>query len=289
MQVLIDCHGHSAVGRVRDVNEDQFLIADLARTLSVEQTSLPVDEQARRIAAMQGKLLVVADGMGGHASGQRASTLAIEAIAHYALEALPWILELDQHLDSSFREQLQRALVRAEAAIEGDAAGAPEREGMGTTLTMAYVLWPHLYVVHVGDSRCYLLRGGQLQQLTRDHTVAQQMVDQGRLAPEDVESSEYAHVLWNAIVAVPSKLAPEVYSAELCHGDSLLLCSDGLTKHVPQQAVTEFLGSARDAAHACQLLINRANEGGGSDNTTVVVARFLQPATQPLRMRLTNA
>jgi protein phosphatase len=270
--VTIDSFGLTDVGRQRRANEDQFLVAGLNKGMLVQQTSLPMDDQTQLMSGVQGKVLAVADGMGGHAAGDRASALAIQAITSYVLNTMPWFFRLDGKLEDDLKEELAGALERARDDVQQDAT-RQGLQGMGTTLTMAYVLWPRLYVVHVGDSRCYLLRGGELRQLTTDHSMAQQLVDEGALRPEDADDSQWAHVLYNAIVADGSNdMSPDVYKARLRDGDTLLLCTDGLTKHVTEDRIVQLLNG--QAEQAARRLVDAANDGGGSDNATVVVARF---------------
>src|SRR5262249_46734818 len=156
-----------------------FLIADLTKSMLIHQTSLSHEDHTRLFGGSQAKLLLVADGMGGHAAGQQASALAVETLAHYVLNTMPWFLGLQETEEPDLREKLQTALARCQDRIEAAAKAEPSRYGMGTTLTMAYLIWPRLYVVHAGDSRCYLLRGGRLEQITTDHTLAQKMVESG--------------------------------------------------------------------------------------------------------------
>jgi protein phosphatase len=145
---------------------------------------------------------------------------------------------------------------------------------MGTTLTMAYIVWPRLYVVHAGDSRCYLFHKRRLKQITTDHSYAQEFVDAGVIEPEEAEKSRWSHLLWNVIGGKGDEVRPEVHKARLSTNDSLLLCTDGLTYHVSDDELAELLASDLSAAELCQQLVDVANEAGGSDNITVVVARF---------------
>jgi serine/threonine protein phosphatase PrpC len=270
----MDCHGLTDTGRVRAANEDQYLIADLSKSMRIYRTSLGLDDQTRLYGSSQGKLFLVADGMGGHAAGQRASALAVDSIATYVLNTMHWFFRLREDRQDSFEEDLKAALEHCQAKVQAEAERLPDRRGMGTTLTMGYLSWPMLYVVHVGDSRCYLFRRSMLKQITRDHTVAQRLVDEGLLNEEDVENSKWSHVLWNVIGGGSAELSPEVYKAELKLGDKLLLCTDGLTKHVADRDIAQVLGSDSPAEVVCERLIQAANDAGGSDNITVVVAHF---------------
>src|SRR5262249_5001035 len=145
---------------------------------------------------------------------------------------------------------------------------------MGTTLTMAYLLWPRLYVVHAGDSRCYLLREDRLHQITTDHTLAQQMVERGVLQPAEAQDSNWSHVLWNCIGGGSRELSVEVHKATLRLGDSLLLCTDGLTQCVPNEQIRDLLREPASAEQVCRHLLHAAHEKGSPDNVTVVVAHF---------------
>ncbi len=265
--VYIDCAGHSDVGRVRKGNEDQFLIADLNRSIVVRQTTLSVEQQTIMLGGTEGKLLVVADGAGGHASGERASELAVHTITHFALNTMAWFFRLDTDHDSDLVDELQAGLERCQQTLAQDAENHPEHARMATTLTMAYILWPRLYILHVGDSRSYMLRDGELHQITQDHSYADNTAD-----------SRYAGVLWNALVADSKNVArPEVHKTGLEIGDTLLLCTDGLNKHVGDEEISKVLMEIADVDDASRTLVDMANAGGGSDNTSVIVSRFLPP------------
>jgi protein phosphatase len=271
----MDCYGLTDIGRRRETNQDQFLIADLVKSMQVHQTSLGLDHQTRLFGNSLGKLLVVADGMGGAAAGERASQLAIDALATYVLNTLDWFFRLDAGRERDFVAELEDALRRCQCEIEREVEKSPRKQGMGTTLTMAYIIWPRLYVLHVGDSRCYQIRGGKMQRLTTDHTIAQQCVEAGTLRPEEAEHSRWSNVLWNFIGRKDDDIAPEVHKIELHLGDSLLLCTDGLTKHVDERRILKQFTSGTSARAICANLIETANEAGGSDNITAVVARFV--------------
>jgi protein phosphatase len=284
MRGKMDCFGQTDIGKAREVNEDQFLIADLNRSMLIHQTSLSHEDHTRLFGGSQGKLLLVADGMGGHAGGRRASALAVETLTHYVLNTMPWFFRLREGADD-LDEDLRAALEQCQKRIEEAASLDPQRSRMGTTLTMAYLLWPQLYVVHAGDSRCYLLRGGRLEQVTRDHTLAQQMVDQGVLAPEQAEGSRWSHILYNCIGGGTHELNPDVYKATLNVGDTLLLCTDGLSKVVSDAQVRDMLDRKESAELTCQRLVALANDLGGPDNITVVVAHFLDAQQAAAQIR----
>jgi protein phosphatase len=272
MRGKMDCHGTTDIGKVREVNADQFLIADLNKSMRVHKTSLTLDDQTQLSGHSQGMLLLVADGMGGHGSGKQASSIAVNSLMTYVLNSMHWFFRLQQDSDHDFQDDLKAALEHCQSRVRAESDNVPDREDMGTTLTMAYIIWPRLYVVHVGDSRCYLFRKSRLKRISRDHTVAQHLVEEGLL--EDAESSEWSRVLWNVIGGESDELRPEVYKAELALGDSLLLCTDGLTRHVSDAAIAQLLAAPSSSEETCQRLVDAANEAGGTDNITVIVAHF---------------
>jgi len=276
MAGTIDSFGATHIGKKRPSNEDQFLIADLTKSLRVRFTSLGLDHQTRLFGDSQGTLYLVADGMGGHEAGERASTLAVDGVVNYTLNTLRWLSRLDQRHDDDFKDDLKAAMEHCQDMLNREAEFMPQRRGMGTTMTSAFVIWPRLYVVHVGDSRCYVFRDGELTQLTRDHTTSQLYRETvGRPATGEFEPFGGAgHVLWNVIGGGDDELHPEVYRADVAIGDTLLLCTDGLIRHVSHREIAARLETEATAKQLCEQLIARANELGGSDNITVVVARF---------------
>lgn len=274
MRGKMDCFGLTDVGSRRPTNEDQFLIADLNKSMLIHQTSLSHEDHTRLFGGSQGKLLLVADGMGGHAEGKQASQIAVQTMANYVLNTMPWFFRLEEGRESDLHEELKLALEECQRSIESAAATNPQRRGMGTTLTMAYILWPRLYVVHAGDSRCYLLRGSRLEQVTTDHTIAQRMVEKGILDAREAQESRWSHVLWNCVGGGTHELNPDVYKATLQIGDSLLLCSDGLTACMEPHQIAELLQKKLSAEQTCRQLVDTANSAGSPDNLTVVVAHF---------------
>ena len=265
-----DIFGLSDQGRVRKTNEDQFLVAELSKSMLVHQTSLAMDDSTRLSGRRPGYLFLVADGVGGRPAGKEASRLAVDSIIRTVLGTMPWFFRLEDH-EEDLEEELKRMLKTCQTKIEADALENPSRTGMGTTLTMAYVIWPRLYVVHVGDARAYLFRETGLSQITEDHTVAQ------ALSPSAAVPSPYRMVLWNVLGGGTTEVSPSVYKATLKERDVILLATDGLGRHVPDDRIADMLKDACSAREAATKLVAAANEGGGRDNTTVVVARFAIP------------
>jgi PPM family protein phosphatase len=269
----IDVAGLTDAGRVRENNEDAYLIATLQRTLVVHDAS----PAARGWFAGEsaGNLLVVADGMGGHGGGDVASRVAVSAVVSHLLNCMPWLsvppATRKRRVESlpGVREQLSSALAASDHTVR-EVAAHSSTPHMGTTLTMALVLWPIAYVAHVGDSRCYLMRRGELTRLTKDHTLAQRLADE---ADEPVDATSRLHnVLWNSLGASQDLPEPEITRLELQRGDVLMLCSDGLTKHLTDEQLTRVLGGVESTSRRCAMLVEKANQAGGTDNVTVLIA-----------------
>ncbi len=271
----VDWFGLSDRGRVRPENEDQFVLATLNRSLLIAQTSLSDRDHTRLFGGSQALLMAVADGMGGHAAGRHASAIAVRALEHYILNTAAWCFHLQSDAAADFTDDLQAAMEACQRGIQAAAEANAEHQGMGTTLTLAYIVWPRLYVVHVGDSRCYLLRPPRLERITRDHTLAQELIDRRVLAPADAAHSGLSHVLWNCLGGQQKDVRPEVYKATLQVGDTLLLCTDGLTRPIDDARLADLLQQGASAEESCRRLVEAANDAGGPDNITAVVARFL--------------
>lgn len=287
VEVDLDVAGLTHVGKERLRNEDQFLIARLQRSLVVENTSIKADALQWLPSSAEGTLLLVADGMGGAGGGDVASAVAVQAIGDYLCNVLPWVdarqpVSQPRLTIPGVRLGLEEALIEGDAEVRRAAADPEHSPQMGTTTTMAYILWPFLYVAHVGDSRAYLYRAEtkRLSQLTTDHTLAERLREQTNMVVDD--GSPLHHALWNALGGGDhGELDPEVRRNELQLDDVVLLCSDGLTKHVTDKEITQVLRAGGSAADICAQLVGMANDGGGSDNTTAVVAQRKQ--TTPAR------
>lgn len=273
-----DACGLTDVGRKRSENQDQFLIAELRKSMRIEASSLSLEVGGNLFGSARGQLLIVADGMGGHAAGEKASRVAMNQLIEQLLNTVHWFLHSDQNRpndENDFVESLKRVLQQAHDRILSEAAINQSQRGMGTTLTMAYIVWPRMYVVHAGDSRCYLIRDRSCEQLTTDHTLARQLVDAGGLKPEEEASSRWSNVLWNVLGGSGQhELTAEVRRVDLIKGDTILLCSDGLSRYLSNETIAEVVSERTDEIDAiCHHLVGLANAAGGEDNITAVVGR----------------
>ncbi|HLV20896.1 MAG TPA: protein phosphatase 2C domain-containing protein [Polyangiaceae bacterium] len=270
----VQAFGMTDIGCVRGNNEDHFLIAELERSLLLQQTSLGRHDGTNITGNPQGRLFMVADGMGGHEGGEIASQIAIEAMARYAFALMPWLLQASQSSEDELTSGLRRAMRDAHARVREAAAERELDSRMGTTLTMAYVTWPELYVVHAGDSRCYLLRDEKLHRLTHDHTFAQQLVERHAMSAEEAERSRFRHMLVNAVGGGSPDITSELHHVRLFDGDQLLLCSDGLTGQLLDEQIRGCLLAGGSVESVVKQLIATAKASGGDDNITAVLARF---------------
>jgi serine/threonine protein phosphatase PrpC len=264
--------GKTDIGRKRQSNQDQFFVAELCNAMKLANTSLAIESHSLLYGPTQSHLFLVADGMGGHQAGQHASDLAIKYFVGGILSSQRWCMSPTKDNENGFLDFLKELLSATHQAILGESDSQESLRGMGTTLTMAYVVWPNMWIVHAGDTRCYLLREGALEQLTRDHTLANQMASQGMLPPELTERSPWSNVLWNALGAGSSEIVADIHHVDLQEGDRILLCSDGLNKHIENREIQSVLSRMETPISTCEFLIDRANELGGSDNITAVVA-----------------
>lgn len=263
--------GRTHPGRVRKVNEDHFLVAELTRRLAVTATSL--DHPPTRAGSCRGHLFLVADGMGGHRAGEMASSLSVWSIESFLLNSLKRFI-CSECIDEDLMDEFRKALEQADAAIIDEATAHAEMLGMGTTLTLAFAIERTLFVAHVGDSRCYHLSNGELKQITRDHTVAAELVAHGVLTPEQAERSPYRNSLTNALGGRDKGVQTDLHVVGLAPGDTVLVCSDGLHGALGDEEITNVLNRAHDPDKACAALIAEANNHGGKDNITAIVARF---------------
>ncbi|MEM9827794.1 MAG: protein phosphatase 2C domain-containing protein [Planctomycetota bacterium] len=264
--------GKTHRGLKRSDNQDQFLIARLSKSIWIDDTSLEI-ETRRQYGRTFGEVLLVADGMGGHAGGRRASEVAIVHLISKLLSAV------HTHFHGKLEEDLlikdlQAMLQDTHARILTEAARNAEIRGMGTTVTMAYIVWPTMYVVHAGDSRCYLIGDDGTKQITTDHTLARQMVESGGLKPEEEATSRWSNVLWNVLGGSnDGDIIAEVHKVDLQARDTVVLCSDGLHRYLDQGRLSKLLDAHPETREACESLIQLALDSGGEDNVTAIVYR----------------
>ena len=252
--------------------QDHFFVARATRGLETMLTSLLAGDVPERSGEIN-HVMVIADGMGGHAAGEIASRMAISALVDLALDIPDWIFWVDaDHLSEMQRRARETVQQVGSLLIERGRDDSALR-GMGSTLTCARSYGRDLMVVHVGDSRAYLLRAGRLERLTKDHTYAQMLVDTGQLSPEEVTASGFRHMLLNALGGNITDVEVDVDLVRLEDRDRLLLCSDGLTDCVDDETIATTL-AAGEPNDVCNRLVQLALDAGGHDNITVIVATF---------------
>lgn len=267
--------GLSHPGRVRANNEDVFVVGELARTLIVRHTNISQPEETH--SRHRGHVFLVADGVGGNEAGDVASRLGTGSVEEFLLNTFRRFTAVPSGDGQAALQELQAALRRADARLFDEAGRHPEWRGMGTTLTMAIASGRRLFVAHAGDSRCYLYSGGNLRQLTTDHTFAADMARAGLISRSQRDHHPWRHVVTNLLGGSEHGVRAEVHLLDLHPGDVLLVCSDGLSDMVPDEAIAGVLATVPDPETACRRLIDAANESGGKDNVTAVLARFEEP------------
>jgi protein phosphatase len=261
--------GRTDVGQVREHNEDNFLVADLTR-----KTRSLMEGDREQPVGERGTLLGVCDGMGGAAAGEVASQLAVDIIYEKLVQGEP----LQNHDDLARR--LVQAVEEAGMRIFNEARADRTRRGMGTTATIAALMDSRLFVAQVGDSRAYVLRGDKFTQVSRDQSLVNQLIEAGQLTEEEAETFEHNNIILQALGTAETVQVDLTY-VDLCKGDRLLVCSDGLSGMIRGDEMREVLLSTADSLGACRELTDRANRAGGHDNITVIVAEFDGPALAP--------
>lgn len=275
----VDVFGLTDRGKLRKSNQDQFLIGSLHKLLRVHQTSLPEADRATLVSESRGYIFLVADGVGGRPDGAVASGTALRTIAHYVTNLTDLYRRLDSNKEATFLTELQQSVVRSHQVLLEEALRQGGGPGGATTLTMVAVLWPRAYLVQVGDSRCYRLRGGELERVSKDQTVAQALVDAGALSATEAATSPLRNVLSSALGG--DEAMPQTTVADLTWDDVMLLCTDGLTRHVSDQEIEAELKRIQSAEQSCRRLLKLALERGGTDNVTVVIGRLRSRRSTP--------
>jgi PPM family protein phosphatase len=263
--IRVRLFGRTDVGRIREHNEDNFLVADLS------QNARGLMENIRtHVVGASGTLFAVCDGMGGAAAGEVASKLAVDIIYEQMQAG-----GAPRHRDE-FARRLVRAVEVAGMRIFAEAKLDRNRRGMGTTATAAALVDDHLFLAQVGDSRGYLLRGDQLQLVTRDQSLVNQLIEAGQLTEEEAENFEHSNIILQALGTADSVQVDLTY-VKVRQGDTLLLCSDGLSGMVRTEELRQALLAHPEPIDVCKVLTDRANDAGGHDNITVIVAKFDGP------------
>jgi serine/threonine protein phosphatase PrpC len=266
----LDVHGLTHVGKVRKTNQDHFLLASIYKRVQLHLTSLSDQQRLPFADERLAVIAMVADGVGGGEGGERASATALEIATQYVVSSMNCYYSADASA-GTFMDALQEAAMRCHAAVLERARAEKVARSMATTLTLWMGVWPWYYLLQVGDSRYYLYRDGRLTQVSRDQTLAQDLVDQGVFTRTVGERSQFAHVLSSAIggqqtMPVVTRLRSEW---NIVH----LMCSDGLTKHVSDERIAERLAAMTSAKQVCEQLLEDALEGGGTDNITMIIGR----------------
>ena len=269
----LDVFGLSHAGNVRAENQDHFLVATVHKRVSVrltnltQQQRLPMGDERLAVFAM------VADGVGGGENGEEASATALEVAMHYMAESTDCYYRADGS-DEQFIQLLQDAALKSHEAVIARAREVVEGRIMATTLTLWMGVWPYCYLLQVGDSRYYLYREGELTQVSRDQTIAQDLLDQGVFTRAMAARSQYSDVLSSAIGG--DAATPVVTRMRSDWKSVHLLCTDGLTKHVPDELIRDRLANMTSAKQVCEQLLDDALVAGGTDNVSIIVGRPVQ-------------
>ena len=292
--MFVELYAQTDVGRVRQGNEDNFLVLDLASGENWSGSDGATEPPAgiRRFeVGSEGLVLIVSDGMGGALAGDVASRMAVESVREMLTEEDDGHKTDDQGAPVSLVDCLRNATGYANYAIHRKSLEDPRCSGMGAPLTAAAVAGQTMDFVQVGDSRAYVIRGDEIKLATKDQSLVQQLVDVGQITEEDAETHMFRNVILQALGA-QSDLTPVVSRVRLQRGDIMLLCSDGLSGKMRAEEMLQIIAAAGgDLAAACDALVKEANKRGGEDNITVVLARFdgadlAAPAPEPITVEL---
>ncbi len=266
----IDVFGLSHPGKVRAENQDHFLLATIHKRVQVLQTNLSTQAQLPMEDERLAFVAMVADGVGGAEGGEEASATALETAMHYLARSTECYYRADG-TDEQFINALQAAAMLSHEAVLARSREVAEGRTMATTLTLWIGVWPWFYLLQVGDSRYYLYRKGLLTQVTRDQTIAQDLLDQGVFTRTMAQRSQYSNVLSSALGGEAA--VPVITRLRADWNNIHLLCTDGLTRHVSDERISEVLGSMHTAKEGCEQLLSDALEAGGTDNISLIIGR----------------
>ncbi len=271
----VDAFGLTHAGKVRKRNQDHFLAGALTSGVHVLNTSLDLEVPSVAFLDRTASLAVVADGVGRSLGGEHAARVAIEALVQEVTRSFHKA-ELAEAKDPDvFSRLLQDAALTCHESLLERAEQEPDKGNFSTALTLFLGLWPHAYLLQVGDTRCYIYKSGELTQITRDQTWAQELIDQGTLSQTKAQASRWANVLSSTIGGQES--TPVVTRIVRNRGDVILLCSDGLTKHVSDERISERMADFESSRQVAEGLLADALDDGGTDNITIIVGRTLPP------------
>jgi protein phosphatase len=274
----IDAWGLTHIGKVRTENQDHYFLGSLAHGVTVDGTS--IGDEGRKLLHFErlASLGIVADGVGSTEGAEEASRTAVQGL----VTSVSQFFHEAEYRESEDPEIFSRLLLDAASACHEKLLEKAESQGGGrkfaTTLTLFLGLWPHAYLLQVGDSRCYIFKDGKLSQISRDQTMAQELVDAGVLTQTAASQTRWAHVLSSAIGG--DDAAPTVTRVTRTWGDVVLLCSDGLTKHVSDERIEEHLANMSSSRQVAEDLLEEALEAGGTDNISIVLGRSLRAEGQ---------
>ena len=271
--VRVTVGAYSRQGTARDSNEDHYLVLRLGRDQETVATSLS-DTDLPPMFMESAYAMIVADGLGQGGSGAVASRVALSTIAFLALDHGEWNVRVDPAIATHIFDRAEWFYAQADSAVHTRAASHPLLKGMTTAMTAAYSAGVDLFVAHVGHTRAYLFRGGDLMQLTNDHTIEQHLADTNRPAAVERRAQDVHHILTDAVGAPGGHPLVEIERYGLRDGDIVLLCTNGLTDTLTTEQIAETLTRRRAPQAQCMTLIDMANRAGGSDTATVVIAEY---------------
>lgn len=267
----VDSWGLTHRGKVRQTNQDHFLVGGLTSGVQVLHSSLDLEVPSVAFLDRTASLGVVADGVGGSSGGEYAARIAVEALVSEVSQKFSEAQFREESDPDVFSRLLQDAALECHESLLERADETPDKGSFSTALTLFLGLWPHAYILQVGDTRAYIYQHDTLTQITRDQTWAQDLIDTGTLSQTKAQASRWANVLSSSIGG--QETTPVVTRIEREWGATVLICSDGLTKHVTDDLIRERMASMTDARQLSEDLLRDALDGGGSDNITIIVGR----------------
>jgi PPM family protein phosphatase len=271
VSVTVGARSHQ--GSARENNEDHYLVLRVGRDQETLATSLSGND-VPPLFKESAYAMLVADGLGEGGSGSVASRVALSTIAYLALDYGEWNVRIDPETATQIFDRAEWFYAQADTAVHTRAASHPLLKGMTTALTAVYSAGSELFIAHVGHTRAYLFRSGQLSRLTRDHTIEQHLADTRRPASVERRAQDLRHILTDAVGAPGGHPLVEVDRVGLLDGDEVMLCTNGLTDMVDDVRIAEVLAHRRAPDDQCAMLIDLANRAGGGDNVTVIIAAY---------------